>query len=211
MLVHMAWRARLVITRGMALQNVVTVVGQMMADRGYEAISVKDAYKDAAAARVQMAFRGVHPDLSAGIVVVFMLLEGLKTEQVSVKDMRACKDWMQDNAVAHAIVVSRAGLNHYTSREIKSWRDCVIETFLTSELQVNITHSCYYLPHRKVTQAERDAIVARYGLDNLWLIHTDDPVVRYFGWVAGALLAIKCDYGGHEGLESFRLVTVATK
>lgn len=199
----------------MALQNVVTVVNQMMEDRGYEAISVKDAYKDAAAARVQMAFRpsepGVTPLKGSGVLVVFMLLEGLKTEQVSVKDMRACKDWMQDNAVTHAIVVSRAGLNHYTSREIKSWRDCAIETFLTSELQVNITRSCYYLPHRKVGHAERQTVVARYGPDNLWLIHTDDPVVRYFGWVPGDLLAIKCDYGGFEGLESYRLVTVATK
>lgn len=190
----------------MSLQNVANVVSQMMADRGYDAISVKDAYKDAAAARVQMAFHSQTEPVHT--VVVFMLLEGLKTEQVSVKDMRACKDWMHDNDVSRAIVVSQAGLNHYTSREIKSWHDCIIETFLTSELQINITRSCYYLPHRKVAAVERDAVVARYGLDNLWLIFTDDPVVRYFGWQPGDLLAIKCDYGGFEGLDSYRLVTL---
>lgn len=193
----------------MSLQNVANVVSQMMLDRGYEAVSVKDKYKDAQVARVQMAF---HKEaLPGSIVIVFMLLEGLKTEQVSVKDMRACKDWMQDNAVSHAIVISQAGLNHYTSREIKSWHDCIIETFLTSELQINITRSCYYLPHRKVSLSERADIVAKYGLDNLWLIYTDDPIVRYFGWQPGDLLGIKCDYGGFEGLESYRLVTPASK
>lgn len=146
-------------------------------------------------------------------IVVFVLCKASGTEQVSVKAMRQCRDWMDEHSVKHALVVSPCGLNHYTLKETRAWpADIIVEIFLVRELQFNATKTCYHCPHRLVTSAEERAqLMQRYGGPACMMtVPNTDVVVRYFGWRPGDLLAITKTYGGFEGLEDYRIVTDET-
>jgi len=132
-------------------------------------------------------------------MAVFVLLDGIKTDMVGVKEMRQIRGWMVDNGLTHGLLISKGGVNHYTVKEIRAWDDIHMELFKSSELQVNITHSCYYQPHSLVPSDTKLKIIQRYaGVDKLPRLQVSDPVVRYFGWRIGDVIEVRPTYGGCE-------------
>lgn len=166
------------------------VLAQMLADRGYQPVECDDAHP---------FLHSVHRRPDGAAMAVFVLLEGLKTEMVGVKEMRQVRQWLLDHDMAHGLAISKGGVNHYTVKETRGWDDLHIELFKASELQVNITHSCYYQPHTLVPVERRAALARRYGgVDKLPRLQVSDPVVRYFGWRVGDIVEVRPTYGGCE-------------
>lgn len=174
------------------------VLGQMLADRGYAPHECEAG---------NPAVRGVYTKPDGARMAVFAFLDGMKTDTVGVKEMRQVRAWLLERGMAHALVVSKGGVNHYTTKETRAWDDMHVETFKAAELQVNVTHSCYYQPHRLVAAGERQAVLERYGgADKLPRLLASDPVVRYFGWRVGDVVEVRPTYGGFEFERMYNVV-----
>lgn len=165
------------------------VLAEMLADRGYRRTPCEDGHP---------FLHSVWERPDGGRMAVFVLLEGLKTEMVGVKEMRQVRAWLVEQGMAHGLAISKGGVNHYTVKETRGWEDLHIELFKAAELQVNITHSCYYQPHALLAPADRQAVLDRYGADKLPRLQASDPVVRYFGWRVGDVVEVRPTYGGCE-------------
>jgi len=168
------------------------VLDTMLKNRGYKKLDTTLLPSDP-------TLVAVWKEPNDAIMVVFDLTTGLKADQVSVKEMRHCHSYLESNAITHCLMISKSGLNHYTIKEVKSLEHLHVETFLAADLQMNITDTCLYQPHRKLSDEEASAIIKRYGgVEKLWRIQVNDRVVKYFGWRVGDIIEIGCGHGGFE-------------
>lgn len=167
-----------------------SVLKEMLEDRGY---AVENFHNSGP------YLHSVYKKPDDKLIAVFVLLDGMKTDMVGVKEMRQIKLWMVENELSHGLLISKGGVNHYTVKEIRAWEDVHMELFKASELQVNITHSCYYQQHKLVPHDKSLHIIRRYaGVDKLPRLQISDPVVRYFGWRVGDIIEVRPTYGGCE-------------
>lgn len=81
--------------------------------------------------------------------------------------------------------------------------------FWEHELYRNRTHHKLYVPHRGLTEAEKQAVLTKYRCKehNTPSLLRSDPIARYFDFNLGQMVEIQTKYGGTlEPTRSYRIV-----
>ena len=100
-----------------------------------------------------------------------------------IKHMRAFAHHIQSNQFHTGIIVTQSPLTSQALKVLPTVLPSIIETFLEVDLLVNITHHELVPKHIVLSEAEKNALLARYRLrqEQLPRIQVADPVARYLG------------------------------
>lgn len=128
--------------------------------------------------------------------------------KVGVKTLRRVRGECKAAGTAHLILVAREGLTHFAARELLGDDDPSTEIFRKDELSFNVTKHRLVPRHTLLCPAERRRVLEALGCKASALpkIREGDPVVRYYGWPAGAVVRIDRALGALEPETVFRVV-----
>jgi len=138
--------------------------------------------------------------------VVLNFANSGRTGNVAVKDVRKWVAWMKHEDIHMALMVSRARLNFCITKEVAALEGVIVSSVTTAQLAIDPTQSVYYVPHVRLGAAQAAQVKRQYGESALPVLHTSDPVVRFFGWNVGDVVQVCRNYGGCEFTPTFRMV-----
>ncbi|XP_041448647.1 DNA-directed RNA polymerases I, II, and III subunit RPABC1-like isoform X2 [Drosophila obscura] len=155
----------------------------------------KDLFGDAPSAqrpmRSDLNMLLTHDDDDTNRMLVFFFDE----PKIGVATVNSFTNRMRDENIRHAIIVSQAGLTTAAKRALlalKNSDNFDVEQFLEIELMVNITQHDLVPEHVLLTDAEKQALFAKYNLkpELMMILLTTDPVARYYGFKPGQVVKI---------------------
>lgn len=112
--------------------------------------------------------------------------------KIGVREIQACHDKMRPLAVSRAIIVIGDAITAIAKKTVAALEGVDIELFFKDELVINITKHTLVPRHEALTPDEKAALLVRYKLKETQLprINTTDPVSRFLGLKAGAVVRI---------------------
>jgi len=137
----------------------------------------------------QLTMSAFDPSTGTVIPVFFEVCVTDTTAAIGIFIIERYVKMLQRAKLGHAILIIKNKitpmairmLNHLTIR---------IEVFKLDMLQVNILEHVLVPHHEKVMRAEYDLVNKRYGVANLPIIFTHDPVVKLLGFIDGDVIKI---------------------
>eukprot|EP00761_Pharyngomonas_kirbyi_P000333 gb/GECH01000333.1/.p1 GENE.gb/GECH01000333.1/~~gb/GECH01000333.1/.p1 ORF type:complete len:218 (+),score=31.31 gb/GECH01000333.1/:1-654(+) len=114
--------------------------------------------------------------------------------KIGVKPIRSIHKHLQDNQAMRAILVVQQQMTNYAKEAIRELltKGFVVESFLESELLVNITQHELVPQHIPLSTEDKDNLLQKYKLKDWQLprIKITDPVARYYGLRKGQVVKI---------------------
>lgn len=136
--------------------------------------------------RDQLKMRFVHQTERHKILVMFE-----KNARVGKKEIeRLCERMGEDK---RCILVLDGALSPPARTQIEGMApDVLIEVFSEDQLLVNITEHRLVPHHQPLTQAQKEAVLARYKVKDTQLprMELNDPIARYFGLQRGNVVKV---------------------
>ena len=129
-----------------------------------------------------------HPEPTCGTIWV----EFAKEMSLGIKQMRAFAQHVQGNNFKTGILITQTALTPAAMKIIPVVHPSIIETFLETDLLVNITHHELVPKHVLLSAEEKQKLLQRYRLKESQLprIQVGDPVAKYLGLRRGNVVKI---------------------
>ncbi|RPB24954.1 RPB5 subunit of DNA-directed RNA polymerase [Terfezia boudieri ATCC MYA-4762] len=131
-----------------------------------------------------------HPE--APIPVGPIWVEFSSTPSVGIKEMRAFAHTIHLEGIHTGIFISTVAPTASALKIIPTVLPSIIETFVESDLLINITHHELVPQHILLSKEEKKALLLRYRLKETQLprIQQADPVAKYLGLRRGQVVKI---------------------
>jgi len=184
------------------LYHIRKTIIQMLTDRGYlvaqsyfdETLDIfkEKALVDSVMRRDNLTLLFKLKDDPAEQIFVFFPDEG----KIGVKPIRNYCDKMKEEGVQKAVLVLKQQLTSFAKQAVSEASvnpsQFKLETFLETELLVNITEHQLVPKHVKLRKDEKKELLERYKLKDTQLprIQIHDPVARYLGLEKGDVVKI---------------------
>ena len=119
-------------------------------------------------------------------------VEFAKETSMGIKQMRGFAQHVQANNFKTGILVTQTALTPAAMKIIPVVHPSIIETFLETDLLVNITHHELVPKHVLLSGEEKKKLLERYRLKESQLprIQVGDPVAKYLGLRRGNVVKI---------------------
>eukprot|EP00923_Selenidium_pygospionis_P008801 GHVN01015045.1.p1 GENE.GHVN01015045.1~~GHVN01015045.1.p1 ORF type:complete len:187 (+),score=35.48 GHVN01015045.1:3-563(+) len=114
-------------------------------------------------------------------------------KRVGVKPIQDLTEKMEERVIQRAILVTQLPLTPFAKEAVsEAAPKNIIESFLESDLLVNITRHELVPKHTPLSDAEKAALLSRYKIKETMLprMMGDDPVARYYGLSKGQVVKI---------------------
>ncbi len=178
--------------------RVLKTIGQMLIDRGYS-IDIEDILTKA-----ETFIKGDSSSFSHIVQNKYATLLQpsniaiIWEPQFVVKTLRNYEEYMYDNKVNNAILITDTILNIYVKRALKELsnrnnpKHKKITVFFSYELVVNITQHPWVPLHQGLTPEEEETTMSKYRLKKKQFprISINDPVAKYYGYIRGQIVKI---------------------
>ncbi|ODV91841.1 hypothetical protein CANCADRAFT_76759 [Tortispora caseinolytica NRRL Y-17796] len=127
-----------------------------------------------------------YPDLGP------LWVEFCEEESVGIKSMRTFCVHIVDKHFSTGIFIYKNSITPAANKLIPSVAPSTIETFVESDLVVNITRHILVPKHIRLSTAEKKDLLSKYRLKESQLprIQREDPVARYLGLKRGQVVKI---------------------
>ena len=179
------------------IYNSYVVVTEMFNDRGY----VFNHTETGPSREAFVAAYGTPPDRSRILVVGQHRGDPAKTIlatwvlKTGVHFIRKFHQRLTDEETSGGIIISDCKMTPMAMRELDELNangPVRLESFLESELQMNVIKHVLVPPHTALTDSDKQLLLKRYKMkaSQLPRIQIDDPIVRYYGLVRGQVVKI---------------------
>ncbi|KAI4141220.1 MAG: hypothetical protein L6R39_005457 [Caloplaca ligustica] len=111
---------------------------------------------------------------------------------IGIKQMRAFAHHISEHKFYTGIMVTQAAITSAAAKIMSAVADHVIETFVETDLLVNITHHELVPKHILMSAEEKKTLLERYRLKESQLprIQCSDPMAKYLGLRRGQVVKI---------------------
>lgn len=113
--------------------------------------------------------------------------------KIGIKPVKNYCQRMQEESISRAIIVVQQDMTPSARQALKDMAPkYILESFLESELLINITEHDLVPEHVVLTSEEKSELLSKYKLKETQLmrIQANDPVARYFGLKRGQVVKI---------------------
>mmetsp|Transcript_8745 Transcript_8745/g.16107 ORF Transcript_8745/g.16107 Transcript_8745/m.16107 type:complete len:204 (-) Transcript_8745:240-851(-) len=156
-------------------------------DKSMDLKSFREEFKGSSRDRLKLFAYKNREDPSSRIFVFWS-----DDKKLSTSTMKTFEQRMNHHKVTRAIIVVQERITNLAKQAIEEMDKMQIETFLESELLVNITKHRYVPKHQVLTEKEKQALLAKYHLKETQLprMQKVDPISRFYGLKQGQVVKI---------------------
>lgn len=168
----------------MSWEKCLTVIREMMTDRGYTVWEEVDPL-------VSICSRGENDR-----VMIYIS----KTEKFNIEGVKYAVFQLQQHRLKHAIIIYQNIITSSAKKAMEHLQDYVLEMFEKKELQFNPTRHRLFCPHVRLDKNSEE--VPKDQITNLPVLLRTDVVAKYFHFHRGEIIRIQ----RHNGSLAYRVV-----
>ncbi|KAI9883413.1 MAG: hypothetical protein M1823_004830 [Watsoniomyces obsoletus] len=119
-------------------------------------------------------------------------IEFYEEMSIGIKQMRQFAHHVNEGNFHTGILVTPGSVTPAGLKLIPTVLPAVIETFVESDIVINITHHELVPPHILLSKEEKTALLQKYRLKESQLprIQVSDPIARYYGFKRGQVIKV---------------------